>query len=110
MGGMPASGDMAGMAGMSGAAGADALMPGMATESELAHLSSLSGTAFDVEFLRLMIRHHEGGLPMAQDAVAHAEQAPVRQLAQSIAQTQTAEVQTMLQLLTARGGSPLPAP
>jgi uncharacterized protein (DUF305 family) len=109
MGGMPASGDMAGMT-MSDTAGPDALMPGMATEAELDHLASLTGTAFDVEFLRLMIRHHEGGLPMAQSAVAHAEQAPVRQLAQSIAQTQTAEVHTMLQLLTARGGTPLPAP
>ena len=42
--------------------GGTALMPGMATEEELANLRSLSGTAFDVEFLRLMIRHHQGGL------------------------------------------------
>jgi uncharacterized protein (DUF305 family) len=114
MGGMPSSGHgmagMPGMAGMSDAAGQGALMPGMATEAELAHLASLSGTPFDVEFLRLMIRHHEGGLQMAQYGAAHAQQAPVRQLADSIAQTQTAEVQTMLQLLTARGGTPLPAP
>jgi uncharacterized protein (DUF305 family) len=115
MGGMPAhdTGGMAGMPGMSGMPGSTAqgaLMPGMATEAELDHLASLSGTAFDVEFLRLMIRHHEGGLDMAQFGAAHAQTAPVRQLAQSIAQTQTAEVQTMLQLLTARGGSPLPAP
>ena len=109
MGGMPAH-DMGGMAGMSGAMAQGALMPGMATEAELDHLASLSGSAFDVEFLRLMIRHHEGGLDMAQYGAAHAQLAPVRQLAQSIAQTQTAEVQTMLQLLTARGGTPLPAP
>ena len=37
-------------------------MPGMATEDELAALRRLDGTAFDVEFLRLMIRHHQGGL------------------------------------------------
>jgi uncharacterized protein (DUF305 family) len=43
-----------------------ALMPGMATEQELDQLHSLSGTAFDVQFLRLMIRHHQGGLKMAQ--------------------------------------------
>ena len=55
---------------MSGGSG---LMPGMATEDELTHLRSLSGTAFDVEFLRLMIRHHQGGLPMAQYAQAHGE-------------------------------------
>ena len=29
------------------------------------NLRSLQGTAFDVEFLRLMIRHHQGGLEMA---------------------------------------------
>ena len=79
-------------------------MPGMATEAELDHLLSLSGTAFDVEFLRLMIRHHEGGLTMAQYAEAHAAGAAVRQLAQSIAETQTAEVQTMPQLLTHAAG------
>jgi uncharacterized protein (DUF305 family) len=114
MGGMSSSGHdhMAGMPGMAGTsdAGPGALMPGMATGAELDHLGSLSGAAFDVEFLRLMIRHHEGGLEMAQYGAAHAQLAPVRQLAQSIAQTQTAEVQTMLQLLTARGGAPLPAP
>jgi uncharacterized protein (DUF305 family) len=119
MGGMPSHdmssmSGMAGMPGMAGTSGGDsgqgALMPGMATEAELDHLRSLSGTAFDVEFLRLMIRHHEGGLDMAQYGEAHAQLAPVRRLATSIAQTQTAEVQTMLQLLTARGGTPLPAP
>jgi uncharacterized protein (DUF305 family) len=109
MGGMP-MGSGHDMAGMADSSAPGALMPGMATDAELDHLSSLQGTAFDVEFLRLMIRHHEGGLQMAQYGAAHAQLQPVRQLAQSIAQTQTAEVQTMLQLLTARGGTPLPAP
>jgi uncharacterized protein (DUF305 family) len=110
MGGMPAGHGMAGMADMPDMSSQGALMPGMATEAELDHLAALTGTAFDVEFLRLMIRHHEGGLPMAQYGAAHAQLAPVRELGSSIAQTQTAEVQTMLQLLTARGGTPLPAP
>ena len=86
------------------------LMPGMATEDELAHLRSLSGTAFDVEFLRLMIRHHQGGLKMAQYAEQHAQVSAVSTLARSIAETQTAEVGTMAQLLAERGGTPLPAP
>ena len=93
---------------MSGSDGA--LMPGMATEDELAHLRSLSGTAFDVEFLRLMIRHHQGGLDMARYAEAHAEVPAVRSLARSIAETQTAETTTMGRMLAARGGTPLPAP
>jgi uncharacterized protein (DUF305 family) len=86
------------------------LMPGMATEDELAHLRSLSGPAFDVEFLRLMIRHHQGGLEMARDAQAHGGTAVVRALAKSIADSQTAETELMTGMLSARGGTPLPAP
>jgi uncharacterized protein (DUF305 family) len=86
------------------------LMPGMATEDELAHLRTLAGPAFDVEFLRLMIRHHEGGLGMAQYAEAHAETDVVRTLATSIADSQTAETKLMTGMLADRGGTPLPAP
>lgn len=88
----------------------DGLMPGMATEDELAQLRAASGTEFDVMFLRLMIRHHQGGLEMAQYGEAHASEAVVRGLARSIEQTQTAETTTMAAMLAARGGSPLPAP
>ncbi len=86
------------------------LMPGMATEDELAALRSLDGTAFDVEFLRLMIRHHQGGLGMAEYAVEHAETPVVRTLANAIAESQTAETTLMADMLAARGGTPLPAP
>lgn len=88
----------------------DGPMPGMATPAELEALRELRGPAFDVEFLRLMIRHHQGGLGMAQDAAEHAQERAVRVLADSIAQTQTAETSTMTDMLTARGGTPLPAP
>ncbi len=90
--------------------GPGALMPGMATEAELADLRSLSGTAFDIEFLRLMTRHHQGGFDMARYAAQHADEPAVRTLARSIADTQAAEVTTMVGMLTARGGTPLPAP
>jgi uncharacterized protein (DUF305 family) len=86
------------------------LMPGMATEEELANLRDLRGTAFDVEFLRLMIRHHQGGLEMAQYAAEHSGVPAVSDLAQAIARAQTAETRTMAAMLTARGGTPLPAP
>jgi uncharacterized protein (DUF305 family) len=86
------------------------LMPGMATEDELANLRQLSGTEFDVEFLRLMIRHHQGGREMAEYAAEHAQERAVRELADTMAQTQTAETGTMTDMLTARGGTPLPAP
>ncbi len=88
----------------------DGLMPGMATEAELAELRSLSGTDFDVEFLRLMIRHHQGGFDMAEYAAENAELPAVARLASTIADTQSAETGTMTDLLAARGGTPLPAP
>ena len=109
MGGM-SGGGMAGMPGMAGTTDPGALMPGMATDQELTQLAGLKGTAFDVQFLRLMIRHHQGGLAMAQYAEAHASEPAVRTLARSIAESQTAEVATMKQLLSARGGTPLSAP
>ncbi|MEX5716784.1 DUF305 domain-containing protein [Geodermatophilus maliterrae] len=94
----------------SATSGPGAPMPGMATEAELADLRSLTGTAFDVEFLRLMTRHHQGGFDMAQYAAGNASEPAVRTLAGSIADTQAAEVTTMVGMLTARGGTPLPAP
>ncbi len=106
-GSMPSMGP-GGMAGMTMTP--DGRMPGMASEDELAHLRTLSGTAFDVEFLRLMIRHHQGGGPRATYAMTHAQEPAVRQLARSMVETQQAEVDTMLQMLRQRGGTPLPAP
>jgi uncharacterized protein (DUF305 family) len=90
--------------------GGSGLMPGMATENELAHLRELAGRNFDVEFLRLMIRHHQGGKDMAQYAAQHADLAAVRDLARSIVESQTAETTLMATMLADRGGTPLPAP
>ena len=84
------------------------LMPGMATTAELTKLRSLTGRALDVYVLQLMIRHHHGGLEMAQDAAAHASEPYVRELATKIAEAQQAEVVTMEQMLRERGGQPLP--
>lgn len=95
---------------MSGHGSGGAVMPGMATEAELAELRSLSGTPFDVLFLQLMIRHHQGGFEMAQQGAERAEVDAVRRLARSIAETQAAETTTMATMLRARGGEPLPAP
>jgi uncharacterized protein (DUF305 family) len=91
--------------------GADgAVMPGMATETELTELRALTGTPFDVLFLQLMIRHHQGGLEMAQYGEQHAAEAAVRGLASAIVAAQSAETATMTTMLQARGGTPLPAP
>jgi uncharacterized protein (DUF305 family) len=85
-------------------------MPGMATTQELNKLKSLSGTDLDVYFLQLMLRHHQGGLAMAQYAADHAGVGYVRNLASKIVSGQTAEVQLMTSLLNDRHAQPLPAP
>jgi len=61
-------------------------------------------------FLELMIRHHHGGTQMALYAAEHAGVQSVRTLARSMADTQSAEIGTLTDMLTARGGSPLAAP
>ena len=88
----------------------DGLMPGMATPAEIAKLETLSGNALDVDFLQLMIRHHQGGLPMEQYAVSHASQTYVQTLAANMEQAQSTEIISMEQLLRQLGGTPLPPP
>jgi uncharacterized protein (DUF305 family) len=74
-------------------------MPGMATEEELTELAAARGAEFDALFLELMIRHHEGGVTMAADALAGIGEATVEQLANDIIATQSAEIGRMEELL-----------
>jgi uncharacterized protein (DUF305 family) len=85
------------------------LMPGMATQEELAFMRKLNGTALDVYFLQLMIRHHEGGLSMATYGETHVKLDPLRNLARTIVTGQTGEVSYMTSLLAERGAKPFPA-
>ncbi len=89
-------------------AGSTGLMPGMATSEELAKLRSLSGTEFDVYFLQLMLRHHQGGAPMAEYAAKYAEVPVVRTLADNMLKSQSSEATYMKQLIAERGATPLP--
>jgi uncharacterized protein (DUF305 family) len=86
------------------------LMPGMATQAEVDKLQTMTGKAMDVFFLQLMLRHHQGGLPMAQYGAEHASEPFVRNAAQKMATGQGAEIVLMEQLLRERGASPLPPP
>jgi uncharacterized protein (DUF305 family) len=108
---MTDSHSMPGMAhsGGSGTAGV-ATMPGMASPADLDRLQASSGAEFNVLFLQLMLRHHQGGVPMAQYAAQHAETAQVRNLAEKIVASQSAESEYMTQLITLRGAQPLPPP
>jgi uncharacterized protein (DUF305 family) len=94
--GLPATGTQPPMAWMGHPT--DGLMPGMASPQELAHLESLSGPAADAELLRLMIRHHQGGILMAE-AASRSRIPAVRTLAASIVTSQQAEITVMEEML-----------
>lgn len=86
-------------------------MPGLASPEEIERLKELSGEEADLEFLRLMIRHHDGGVPMAQALLERSEDEVVRRLASSILLTQQAEVRIMRQMIVRiEGGTPVAAP
>jgi uncharacterized protein (DUF305 family) len=85
-------------------------MPGMASAAEIDRLERARGAEFDVLFLQLMLRHHQGGVPMARYAAQHAETAQVRNLAEKILISQGAESEYLAQLLSQRGAQPLPPP
>lgn len=106
--------DMAGMSAATTAASAQdadgALMPGMATDAEMAKLKTLRGTASDVFFLQLMLRHHEGGATMMQYAADHASNPIVANFAYKMVVAQSGEISVMKQMLAQRGAQPLPFP
>ncbi|MEU5260077.1 DUF305 domain-containing protein [Amycolatopsis sp. NPDC021455] len=83
------------------------LMPGMATDAELAKLRSLSGKQLDVYFLQLMLRHHQGGTAMAQYAASHSSLPALKALVNSMLTSQGAEMDQMKLMLSARGAQPL---
>lgn len=70
-------------------------MPGMATEGEFASLRASEGSAADDQFTRLMIRHHAGGIAMAEYAAANGKNDRVKGLAAAIAKVQRTEIVEM---------------
>ncbi len=86
-----------------GGTGETVRMPGMATESELGALAAASGRELDVQFLTLMIRHHRGGVAMAQYASMHAGDDRVRALARAMVVNQAWEIDQMQRYLEQLG-------
>ncbi|MGQ4431454.1 MULTISPECIES: DUF305 domain-containing protein [unclassified Streptomyces] len=80
-----------------------ALMPGMATNSELKKLGSLSGRPAEVLFLQLMTDHHKGGIHMAQGCVDKCQVGVEKRLAQGMVDAQQSEIQLMADMLKERG-------
>ena len=50
---------------------------------------------FDLHFLQAMIQHHEGALAMAKEALEKSKRPEIRQLAETVAATQQAEIEQM---------------
>lgn len=76
---------------------------GMASADELAALRAQTGTAADCTFLGLMIRHHEGALPMAQALIQLGHEPRALAVAQSVIATQSAEIDLMTSLRAGLG-------
>jgi uncharacterized protein (DUF305 family) len=89
--------------------GGVATMPGMASAADLTALRAAIGPPLDVQFLQLMLRHHEGGATMLSYGSRYAALPQVRNLAGQMLSSQTAESGYLRQLLAERGGTPLPA-
>ncbi|WP_328496729.1 DUF305 domain-containing protein [Streptomyces sp. NBC_00414] len=95
-----------GMAGM-GAGEDGALMPGMATNTEMDALRKLGGKAAEVRYLQLMYAHHVGGVHMAKGCVERCQVGAERRLAQGMVQAQESEMKLISDLLKQRGAKPL---
>jgi uncharacterized protein (DUF305 family) len=82
--------------------GATALMPGMLTAEQLAHLEVATGADFDALFLQYMIAHHEGAVMMVEQLLTEGfggQEPQVFQLAQHIEADQQVEIARMKSVL-----------
>ena len=85
-------------------------MPGMASVDEITRLGTLRGSDAETDFLQLMVRHHRGGVDMAQKAFNEATTQPVRLFALDMVQAQGNEIGMMTTMLVARNAPALPYP
>ncbi|MDX2003898.1 MAG: DUF305 domain-containing protein [Meiothermus sp.] len=81
---------------------------GMASQEDIAKLLSLQGREAETWFLQLMIRHHQGALPMIEEALPEVTQDLPKRLLTAMKNSQGGEIRTMENWLTDRGGRPLP--
>lgn len=88
-------------------AGHGASMPGMASTEELGALAAARGHDAEIFFLQLMLRHHEGGIAMAQSADRLLTSGPVKESARAMLADQAAECGIMGLLLDQRGAQAL---
>jgi uncharacterized protein (DUF305 family) len=103
--GLPATGVEPAMAWMGHRMTIGALLPGMATVDELALLRDVPSDKVDAMFLQLMIRHHRGGVDMAEGVLTRTRRPEVRRLGQAIVNGQLAEIEAMSDLLRRKGAA-----
>ncbi|MFD8543752.1 DUF305 domain-containing protein [Streptomyces sp. NPDC059649] len=90
---------MEGMPGMDHGEGAGEAMPGMMSAQEMATMKNATGKAFDTQFLKLMVKHHQGAVEMAGTERKQGAYGPAKKLAGDIITAQNAEIATMRKLL-----------
>ena len=74
-------------------------MPGMMSQDDMDALESASDAEFEDMWLEMMVEHHEGAIEMAQDEQAAGSFAAAIDLAATIQDGQTTEVDQMTDLL-----------
>ncbi|MFI0453023.1 DUF305 domain-containing protein [Actinomadura sp. 6N118] len=90
--------------GAAATAGPDgAVMPGMATRTQLRELERISDRAAEISYLRLMIAHHRAGVTMAEAVLARTDHPRVRRLARTMVDGQRSEIDLMNRMLGERG-------
>ncbi|WP_433057084.1 DUF305 domain-containing protein [Dactylosporangium sp. CS-033363] len=85
----------------------DGRMPGMASDDELKKLKSSTGKDFDILWCQLMLRHHLGGIHMAEVAAKSASDPDVRDAAEKIRQSQSYDIAQLSEKLKDLGAQPL---
>ncbi|WP_328465799.1 DUF305 domain-containing protein [Actinoplanes sp. NBC_00393] len=83
------------------------LMPGMASREELDRLRAASGRDFEVLWAQLMLRHHLGGIEMAEAALQRCDDEDVRWLAGAMKAGQQSEINALEDVLNGHGAKPL---
>lgn len=85
----------------------DGRMPGMASDAELKKLKSSTGKDFDILWCQLMLRHHLGGIHMAEVAAKNASSSEVRDAAEKIRVSQSYDISQLTEKLKDLGAQPL---
>jgi uncharacterized protein (DUF305 family) len=76
---------------------------GLLSEAQLQQLRSATGVQADKAFLSLMVVHHQGAIDLARAEIAKGANPQAKELAQTIINTQTAEITAMKGMVKALG-------